>query len=323
MYGITEITVHGTYYAINKDDLLKPQNNISIGQWFKDLSFYILNANKQLVPQGVVGELYVGGEGLAKGYLNRDELTAERFIENSFLTADERACKKNKGEETRVYKSGDLVRWLSDGSLECVGRIDNQVKVRGFRVELSEIETVLNQYPTISNSVVLIHETVSERYLIAYVETASPLADQVFVSELKAHLEKYFPNYMVPSFIMRLTQLPLTVNGKIDKKVLPKPDLAAARNQTYIVPRNAVEQELAKIWEAILEISPIGVLDNFFEIGGHSLMVTKIVSRVNEIFCKNLPISSVFECPTIADFAELLAQNNNKKKTGEASVEIF
>ena len=240
MYGITETTVHVTYKPIEEKDIgLKSL----IGSRIPDLKTYVLDAFLNPLPIGAVGELFVGGEGLARGYLNQPELTAAKFISNPFQSEEE----KKSGKNSRLYKTGDLVRWLPDGNLEFLGRNDFQVKIRGFRIELGEIEAALNSYEGIQTSVVLAKEhTGGSKYLVGYYVSESRLDEQKLMSDLKDKL----PEYMVPSVFVHLDQLPLTVNGKLDRKVLPEPEFT--HSATYIAPRTELEKQVCQIWAETL-----------------------------------------------------------------------
>ena len=246
------------------------------------------------MPIGVPGELYVGGAGLARGYLNRSGLTAERFVGHPF----------DDGEGRRLYRSGDLVRRRADGDIEYLGRIDNQVKIRGFRIELGEIEAVLAQHPSIQQAVVLAREdSPGDKRLIAYVVTADGSA--ISVHDLRSYLQLKLPDYMVPSAFVFLDSLPLTPNGKLDRKALPAPDHSRSNSdQSYSAPRTPVEELLAGIWAEVLKLDEVGIHDNFFELGGHSLLATQFVARINTAFQIDFPLRRLFETPTIAGLAD-------------------
>ncbi|MFQ6030614.1 MAG: amino acid adenylation domain-containing protein, partial [Dehalococcoidia bacterium] len=293
LYGITETTVHTTYRRVMQSDLSSGDGSV-IGCPFPDLQIHILDANGEPTPVGVPGEIHVGGAGLARGYLNRPELTAERFIPNPF--SDDPAA--------RLYASGDEARYLPNGDIEYLGRLDFQVKIRGFRIELGEIEALLGSYPGVRENVVIAREDASEdQRLIAYIVSES--AAKAGSSDLRDFLKPKLPGYMVPSSFVMLEELPLTGNGKVDRRALPapdqnRPDLA----QTYLAPRDEVEQELARIWREVLNVEQIGVNDNFFELGGHSLLATRAISRMRESFqIENLSLGSFFENPTVSALA--------------------
>ncbi|MVF12550.1 amino acid adenylation domain-containing protein [Ketobacter sp. MCCC 1A13808] len=299
MYGITETTVHVTYHRITEIDLSRRQS--LIGRPIPDLDLYILDKHMNPVPIGVPGELYVGGQGLSHGYLHRPELTSERFTNNPFGNNVER----QSGLYERLYKTGDLGRYLANGVVEYLGRIDDQVKIRGYRIELGEIESTISLHPQIRESVVLAREDVpGDKRLVGYL-----LKDgEVDLTELKGFLGKSLPDYMVPKAYVLLDAFPLTANGKVDKKALPEPDDSLhARNQ-FVAPRNDTEEALTQIWKEVLNLDQIGVTDNFFDLGGHSLLATQVVSRVRDHFNVDLPLSALFEEPTIENIALHLLQ---------------
>jgi amino acid adenylation domain-containing protein len=289
-YGPTETVVGCCIYRVPTN--YRQSGSIPIGSAIANTQLYVLDRYLQPVPIGVPGELYIGGAGLARGYLNRPELTAEKFIPNPFSN--------EPGE--RLYKTGDLVMFRSDGNLEFLGRIDNQVKIRGFRIELGEIETLLSQHPNVKDAVVIVREdTPSERRLVAYI-----VLKQESPENLRDYLKQKLPDYMVPSDFVPLKAFPLTINGKIDKKALPEPK--SASYEDYIAPRNSTEEEIAKIWAEILKRARVGIRDNFFDMGGHSLLVTQLISRLRDTFQIELPVQQIFETPTIADLALVITQ---------------
>ncbi|MHC5748568.1 MAG: non-ribosomal peptide synthetase, partial [Nostoc sp.] len=269
-----------------------------IGKPITNTQIYIVDQQFNIVPLGVTGELYIGGVSLAQGYLNRPDLTSEKFIPNPF----------SEKPGTRLYKTGDLARYLPNGNIEYLGRIDHQVKIRGFRIELGEIEAVLSQYPAIREVVVLDQkdETGNKR-LVAYV--VSDKESTSISGELRYFLHDKLPSYMVPSAFVFLEALPLTPNGKVDRKALPIPDLTRPELQrTFVPPRTVAEEMVADIWRQVLGIEKIGIHDNFFELGGHSLMTTQVISRIRQIFQIELPIRSLFKSPTIEGLVDAIAQ---------------
>ncbi|WP_420127101.1 non-ribosomal peptide synthase/polyketide synthase [Longimicrobium sp.] len=283
MYGITETTVHVTYRQLSREDVFGGSGS-PIGRAIPDLRLYVLNPARRPVPVGVPGELYVGGAGVARGYLNRPELTAERFIDNPF-------------GEGRLYRTGDRVRWLVDGTLEYLGRLDEQVKIRGFRIELGEIEAALRQTSGVRDCAVVVRQDQpGDMRLVAYV------VGEAEAESLRAGVRRSLPEYMVPSAIVFLDALPLTANGKLDRKALPAPELAAA--DRYVAPRTPVEEVLAGIWAEVLRLDRVGVEESFFDLGGHSLLATRVASRVREVFAIELPLRALFEGPTVAQLAE-------------------
>jgi amino acid adenylation domain-containing protein len=294
MYGITETTVHVTYRPITTGNLATSRGSL-IGVPIPDLELYVLDRSQNLVPIGVPGELYVGGAGVGRGYLNRPELTAERFVPNPF----------RPGAGKRLYRSGDLVRYLPNRDLEYRGRIDAQVKIRGFRIELGEIEAVLRQHAAVREVVVLAREDSGEKRLVAYVV---PAQQALTISELNGFLRQQLPEYMVPSAFMFLDTLPLTANGKIDRRNLPGPDQSRPEQESsFVAPRTPVEELLAQIWTEVLKLEQVGVHDNFFELGGHSLLLTQVASRIQRTFLVLLPLRILFDAPTIADLSAAIA----------------
>jgi amino acid adenylation domain-containing protein len=292
VYGPTESTTFASSYWVQ--DVREGATSIAIGCPIANTQIYVLDAHNQPVPIGVTGELYIGGDGLARGYINRTELTAERFIPNPFSNAP----------GARLYKTGDLARYLSDGKIEFLGRIDDQVKIRGFRIELGEISTVLGQHPAVRETVVMFREDVaSDQRIVAYVV---PRQEQVpTTSELRCFLKSKLPDYMVPSVVV-IEALPLTPNGKVDRRALPPPGLDRAELAGVDqAPRTSVEEELVGIWTEILGLR-VGVYDNFFELGGHSLLATQLLSRVRKTFGVEVPLRSLFETPTVEAIAKYI-----------------
>ncbi len=289
VYGPTENTTFTTFYPLPSQTSLP--SIVPIGKPINQTQVYILNHHHQLNPIGVEGELYIGGDGLARGYLNRPELTAKKFINNPF-------------GEGKLYKTGDRVKYLANGNIEFVGRIDNQVKVRGFRIELAEIETVLNQHLLIEEAVVIIQQnSPSNKYLTAYLKSGQ----QLKLAEVKDYLEQKLPNYMIPSAFIFVEEFPLTANGKIDKKALPLPQFTS-NNQTYLAPENEIESQLVVIWQNVLKVEKIGINDNFFDLGGHSLLATQLVSRITQNWQIEVPLKIIFEKPSVKQIAVYLDQ---------------
>ena len=296
-YGPTETTVCASMYQTSEDEDREPP----IGKPIDNFRLYVVDENLQAVPIGVPGELCIAGVGLARGYLNRPDLTAERFVPDPFT----------KEPGARMYRSGDLVRWLPDGNLEFLGRIDHQVKVRGFRIELGEIEAVLTSHEKIRDAAVLVREDKpGEQRLVGYyvTEDGQPLA----ANQLKAFLKNQLPEYMVPTAFVHLKAMPLTPNGKVDRKALPAPEFSRSDLQTeYVAPRNENEEKLAAIVSELLHIEKVGVFDNFFDLGGHSLLATKFMSRIREQFNVELPLRTLFEKPTIAELAIAIDESHS------------
>jgi acyl carrier protein len=241
-----------------------------------------------------MGELYIGGTGLARGYLNQPELTAEKFVPHTF----------SEDPGARLYKTGDQARYQPDGNLEFLGRRDHQVKLRGYRIELGEIEAVLSEHPAVPEAVALVlEETPGEQRLVAYV--VSPQG--VTPSELRQHLKQTLPEYMVPAHFVMLDALPLTPSGKVDRRALPVPEGSQPQVETeFVAPQTPTEEQLAKIWQEVLGLDQVGIQDNFFELGGHSLLAMQVLSRVCDHFEMELPLARLFETPTIAGLTELI-----------------
>ncbi|MFF0091755.1 amino acid adenylation domain-containing protein [Streptomyces canus] len=292
MYGITETTVHTTYHRITEEDL-DPRAGNPVGHPLADLRVYLLDADARPVPVGVPGEMYVAGPGVARGYLNRPRLTAERFVPDPYGPPG-----------SRLYRSGDLARRLPDGSLEFLGRIDDQVKIRGFRIELGEIETALAVHPHIRDAVVLVREdTPGDRRLVAWVTPAGDTAPEP--GELRSHLAARLPEYMVPAAFVTLDALPLTTNGKLDKRALPAPGQDALGGAAFVAPRTVAEERVAEVWAQVLGLDRVGVDDGFFELGGHSIRAVTLVGRLRAIGY-DLAVRDVFEHRTVARIAELV-----------------
>jgi amino acid adenylation domain-containing protein len=291
LYGPTETTVWSTVARVTAGTQTLP-----LGAPVANTSLYVMNPDGQLVPRGVTGELYIGGDGLARGYHNRPELTQERFVSHPFCPGE------------RLYRTGDLARYRDDGDLEFLGRADDQIKIRGFRVEPGEIERVLEHQPGVRQAVVVAHSDQTDVRLVAYV--AVPREHELRVEDLRTALGRTLPHYMVPSLIMRLDELPLTPNGKLDRNALPEPDFRAASMATRVRPQTAVEAELLRIWEDSLGLSDIGITDDFFDIGGTSLMAVRMFSRIEERFGP-IPVSVLFEAPTVQQFAQRLESSSS------------
>ncbi|WP_169218415.1 non-ribosomal peptide synthetase [Brasilonema sp. UFV-L1] len=296
-YGPTEASVCATVAKCTDGD-----NKASIGRPIANTQIYILDSNLQPVPIGVPGELHIGGVGLARGYLNRPQLTQEKFIPNPFYNS------KFKIQNSKLYKTGDLARYLPDGNIEYLGRIDNQVKIRGFRIELGEIEAVLSEHPSVHSVVVTARvDTPGEQRLVAYIVPQQHKAPTI--SELRQFLKVKLPEYMLPSAIVMLESLPLTPNGKVDRRALPAPDTNNLSVQaSFVPPLDIVEQKLAQIWAEVLKVYPVGVKDNFFELGGHSLLAVQLMAQIEQQFKQNLPLATLFQNSTIEQLATILRQ---------------
>ena len=295
MYGITETTVHVTWRRIVAADLERAGAS-PVGVPIPDLQVYLLGRHLELLPVGIPGEIHVGGAGLARGYLGRPALTAERFVPDPFSGAP----------GARLYRSGDLARRRPDGDVEYLGRIDGQVKIRGFRIELREIEAALHRHPGVREAAVLaLPDASGGRRLVAY---AVAKEGAVEAAELRDHLRQSLPEYMVPAAFVTLDRLPLTGNGKVDRRALPAPEEALhGRPGTKVAPRSRTESRLAEIWREVLRLDEVGVHDDFFEAGGHSLLVAQLASRVRGAFGVELPLRAIFEAPTLEGLAARLA----------------
>jgi amino acid adenylation domain-containing protein len=298
MYGITETTVHVTYRRIDEQDGAAERDSV-IGRPIPDLRVYLLDPRRQPVPVGVAGEIHVGGAGVARGYLNRPELTAQRFIADPFAARP----------GSRLYRSGDLGRWRADGTLEYLGRNDDQVKIRGFRIELGEIEAQLSRHPQVRDAAVIAREdTVGDRRLVAYVVPQPGCAAPLETDALRMHLGAVLPNYMIPSAFVTLERLPLTVNGKLDRKTLPVPQLDAYSAREYEPPQGEIEERLAEIWQELLQVERVGRRDSFFALGGHSLSAMQVIARIAFRLATEVPIRALFQHPTLRDFAAQVGQ---------------
>ena len=294
LYGPTETTVWSTVHRVGSQ-----QRTIPIGHPIANTQIHILDAHLQPVPIGVPGELYIGGPGLARGYLNRSKLTAERFPPNPF--ADKQG--------DRLYRTGDLARYLCDGNIEFLGRMDHQVKLRGIRIEPGEIETVLRQHPTIREAVVTArNDPPGGKHLVAYVVSSQELVPKT--GELLSFLKEKLPDYMVPSAFVWMDRLPLTPNGKVDRHALPAPDRTRLDLEgAYVAPRTPIQEMLAGIWAEVLGLERVGIHDSFFELGGHSLLAMQIISRVRDALQVELRLAALFQAPTIVQLAHVLRRH--------------
>ena len=310
-YGPTEATIVTTIYEFTSPIV----NNVPIGRPLSNIQVYILDTFLQPVPVGVAGELHIGGAGLARGYLNRPELTQEKFIPDPF----------SNYSDSRLYKTGDLARYLPDGNIEYLGRIDNQVKIRGFRIELGEIETVLSQYSAVKTAIVMAREDETEQkrlvaYVVSQAEGISAQQEQSLlpVTELRQFLKAKLPEYMVPSAFVILESLPLTSNGKVDRRALPAPDFQS--EEQYVAPRNPIEEILAAIWVKVLKVEQVGIHDNFFELGGHSLLATQLISRIRKAFKVEMPLRELFVAPTVAALAQVIKRVSEQEERTELPI---
>lgn len=321
LYGPTETTIWSTGWQVQAGD-----GPVYIGRPLDNTQLYVLDAHLQPVPIGVPGELYIGGDGLARGYLNRAELTAERFIDFRLPILDVELqthpkSKVQNPKSVRLYKTGDRVRWLPTGEVECLGRIDHQVKIRGFRMELGEIEAALSQHPQVRQCVAMAREDqLGEKRLIAYVITGTP--DPVPAQDFRQFLQQTLPDYMIPSAFVQLEFWPLTPNGKIDRRALPLPKASdAATPGACVAPRTGIERKLVEIWEEVLNMQPIGIHDNFFDLGGHSLLTVQLSMQIEQRLGHKLPLSTILTAPTIAQLAATL--DPNQSNTDQSSVVLL
>ena len=313
MYGPTESTTFASWYDVQT--IADTDELIPIGRPLANTQIYLLDADLKPVPIGVRGELYIGGDGLAQGYLNRP-VTTETFIPDPFKGNGEGSVGSGNHPtpDSRLptfspclYKTGDLARYRADGNIEFLGRVDDQVKLRGFRIELGEIETVLSQHPAVQAAIVLLHNVSTEaqqdgyhKRLVAYIVVCQSLS---VLSDLRRYLKSKLPDYMVPSAFVLLDALPLTANGKVDRRALRAIAPTTERADVFQAPQTTIEQTLATLWQQILGLESIGIHDNFFELGGHSLLATQLMSRVRDAFHMEVPLRSLFDTPTIASLA--------------------
>jgi acyl carrier protein len=266
---------------------------------------YILDRNMQPVPVGVSGELYIGGVQVARGYLNRPELTAEKFIPDPF----------SGNPKGRLYRTGDLTRYLPDGNIEYLERLDFQVKIRGNRIELGEIEALLGQHPAVREAVVLAREDIpGDMRLAAYIVPNEN--HKISAGELRDYVKQKLPDFMVPSYFITLTKLPLTPNQKVDRKALPAPEKDKIKSEAaYIAPKSELQRTITDIWQEVLNTSKVGMNDNFFELGGHSLLLVRVYYRLCEVTEKEFTLTDLFKFPTVGTLAEYLARDEGGKDT--------
>ncbi|MEH2112688.1 amino acid adenylation domain-containing protein [Nostoc sp.] len=301
LYGPSEDTTYSTFTQVNKGD-----NRVTIGRPIANTQIYLFDTKLQPVPIGIPGEIYIGGAGLARGYLNRPELTKERFISNPL----------NNKLESWLYKTGDLARYLPDGNLEYLGRIDHQVKIRGFRIELGEIENALLKHPAVKKIVVLAREDKPRvQQLVAYLVL---LPDQTLTTnELRSYLKQLLPEYMVPGVFIFLDTLPLLPNGKVNRGALPIPEaLRPTLTTSYEIPQSKIEQQIAKLWQEVLHLELVGIHDNFFDLGGHSLLMIQVNHKLRSILQREISVVTMFQNPTIYSLAQYLSQQRQLSFTG-------
>ncbi|MEK4922939.1 amino acid adenylation domain-containing protein [Cytobacillus sp. FSL R5-0569] len=289
MYGITETTVHVSYLELTKDIIRQSASSL-IGEGIPDLGVYILDDYLQPVPKGVIGEMYVTGDGLAHGYLNQPALTAERFVANPYGSAG-----------SRMYKTGDLAKWTEDGSLDYIGRSDHQVKIRGFRIELGEVNAALLQYPAIKQAVTTVLTMHGDKQLVSYFISHN----EIDYKELRQFLQTRLPKYMVPNHFVRTDDIPLTNHGKLDMKALPKPEMETMQGDRHL-PRTPQEEILTQLFAETLHLTEVSIDDSFFDLGGHSLLAVQLMKKIESTFGKELGIGVLFEAPTAAQLAKVI-----------------
>lgn len=297
LYGPTEATIDVSYFDCDKDNC---KNSVPIGKPIDNIKLYIMDNKMQLQPIGVPGELCIAGVGLARGYLNKPEMTAEKFVDNPFAPGE------------KLYRTGDLAKWREDGNIEYLGRLDFQVKIRGLRIELGEIENDILQHPSVKECIVNAWEKkAGDLHLVAYVVCES--GEKVDSTELEKFLDNTLPDYMIPRIYVFLDTMPLSANGKADRKALPEPVLE--KKTGYIAPSNDTENAIAQIWKEELGIDTVGVNDNFFEVGGHSLLLTKVHSRLIKQFNKDIPLLDLFSYTTISSLAKYISGSNDDESS--------
>jgi tyrocidine synthetase-3 len=318
LYGPTEAAIYASYYSLSQ---WEGGETIPIGKPTANIQLYILDRCDNLQPMGIVGELCIGGVGLARGYLNRLELTAEKFVEQVTGAGDRCRCINKKflrgsvppgGRRQKIYRTGDLARWLPDGNIEFLGRIDHQVKIRGFRIELGEIENQLLTHGKIKEAIVLARENNNEKFLCAYFAVTPGETNTIDQLELRKYLSNRLPDYMIPSYFVQLDRMPLTPSGKINRKTLPAPAIEKGNN--FVAPRDDIETKLVEMWSDILKVEKekISINGNFFRLGGHSLNAMVLASRIHKDFNINAPLGAIFKTPRISGIAAFI------KKTAES-----
>ncbi len=318
-YGPTETTIYATWQLITESHLAAcPGEFAAIGSPIANVEMLILDKNGEQVPVGVPGELFIGGNGVANGYLNREALTVEKFIDDLRLTINDGSSSNRQSSivNRKFYKTGDLVRYLPGGEIEFLGRIDNQVKIRGYRVELGEIEETMKQFPGVKQSVVnVFSDTADSQRLVGYVvENGRPLGEH-WQAELKEFLRSKMPGYMVPSMFVKMERFPQNTSLKVDRKALPKPDLSNLENDNYEAPKTLGEKLLVEVWSELLGVEKVGIHDDFFELGGHSLAAVQMMTKVKQVTGKKLPLTALFQNSTIH---KLAGQLNGFNQVGTA-----
>ena len=315
-YGPTETTVGSCISKVMVD--VNDNISLNIGKAYRNYTIYVLSPSSfSLLPIGAIGELYIGGVGLARGYLNNPELTSEKFIANPFQTEKEKEDIEGYGpfgRNARLYKTGDLARWLPDGNLEYIGRIDQQVKIRGYRIECGEIEQALLKHPKIKQAIITDYQSEKGKQLVAYF--IEQQGSNLTTEELRKHLSQTLPEYMIPSVFIRLDSLPLTNNGKLDRKALPDPEFGGNKD-SYIPPRNELEQKICQIWAEILglDAKKISIYDDFFNLGGNSILAIKLVNKTNNYFKSHIKVSDIFVYKNIESLSARIAQTKSDYQT--------
>ena len=307
VYGPTEVTTYSTWHHVTGLD--ESAVTVPIGRPIANTTAYVFDEHRAPVPVGVVGELYLGGDGLARGYLKRPELTAKHFVENPFGTQ----------AGGRLYRTGDWVRYREDGAIEFVGRRDNQVKLRGFRIELGEIEAALRRQAQVSDAVVVVREdTPGDKRLVAYVVAQGATED--LVEQLRSRLRESLPEYMVPSGFVMVEKLPLTPNGKVDRNALPAPERENQVTAGYVAPGSDLEQKLVSVWQEVLRMEKVGVDDNFFDLGGNSLLVTRVHARIKPLFERDVRVVDLFRFPTIRSLSGHFSQAEDMDNSAHTEI---
>jgi acyl carrier protein len=296
-YGPTETTITATLYDAGRAPESQPLISVPIGRPIANMCAYVLDEKMEPMPVGARGELYIGGVGLARGYLNQTELTADNFRPHPF--SDKLGA--------RLFRTGDLVRYLPTGNLEFIERVDAQVKVRGFRIELGEVEAALREHDEIDEALVVLREDgAGEQRLVAYVLAKQNGGPALTTAGLRRRLKEKLPEYMLPQAFVLLDAFPLTANGKVNHRALPEPDTTTEMEKSFIAPRTSVEEQLAAMWSKLLGVEHVGIHDNFFDLGGHSLLLTQMASYLRNSFEIELPLRKLFELTTIAELAAMI-----------------
>jgi acyl carrier protein len=307
-YGPTETTVGAVAQKLEEEEKERA-GLVGLGRPMGKMRAYVMSEWMEVTGVGEAGELYIGGAGVGRGYLGRSEQTAEKYVPDPYSEIG--------GE--RLYRTGDVARYRPDGAIEFLGRVDNQIKIRGFRIEIGEIETALVSHPSVREAAVLAREdTPGDKRLIAYVVCARHQWS-IVSNELRGYLKERLPEYMLPLAFIQMEALPLSPNGKVDRRALPVPEqVKAVPASAQIMPRTPLEEILCGIWQEVLKTEQVGVTDNFFELGGHSLLVTQIISRVREIFRIELPVRKLFDAVTIEQLASVIVENETKPGQAES-----